>query len=835
MTKVKIKFKTFLLLFFIVAITFKISASPDRVVRITGQVFLDSNTNCIMDIGENGLPGVMVSNGYEIVLTDSQGTFNLTTVLDGNRFIFITRPNGFSTTTCFFYRIGKDYDQDVLLINFGLTPDARSAERNFSFLVTADSQFGNEEQKRLLIEEYREMNELSGEPAFLIVCGDLTGRGTLTQLEMYREVAAQITNMPCYNLFGGHDGKYAKGVRDISNYELKIGPPYYSWDYGNRHFVAFVSELDYLTPTVRARQAAWLERDLALQPKDKEIILACHTFPHKEILDRWSLQYNIRALVHGHRHENAVYTYNDIPFLITGPIRGGDWGTFTRSFRIIRFQEEKLTSELRVTGQNQRLEIVSPALNDTILHGKISLLINAYNTTTWIQKAECELRGPSGIKLPFSLTQSSDWSWQSEWDAKSSPPGRYEISVTVWDNTGASWHRHGKFFLLDQNPPEPRPGTDWPGLLRTIGANRTTPDKVIPPLTLSWIAPVDGDIATSSPVILGNTVYMGVEDEEIGWPKAGVVAIDAGTGERLWKTKTESIKNTVAVADGCIYALSVVGRVYCLDATTGAVLWRQETYESHSIYKVAKSACVVADGRIFAFVELGPLVCFDSDDGRELWRIPLNCGWIRQSAPTINEETVYIAENDRLLAVDIETGRQLWLYSKEIGSAISTPVIADGKVYINANTFHTFRASDGQLLWQASTPTGSKSGAFCPAVKDGFVYGGGATLVAMEAESGKKVWEHIPYLEPSSFARDKRQQLGRLSAPAISGDIIYIGSDSGYLSALEASTGREIWNYFIGVPIKSSPIISGNTVYIGAWDGNLYAFTSTKGGFNNKY
>jgi outer membrane protein assembly factor BamB len=182
------------------------------------------------------------------------------------------------------------------------------------------------------------------------------------------------------------------------------------------------------------------------------------------------------------------------------------------------------------------------------------------------------------------------------------------------------------------------------------------------------------------------------------------------------------------------------------------------------------------------------------------------------------------------MAVEAATGRERWRRSIPVGRSASTPAVVDGILYVNGNTFHACRASDGETVWTASTPPGSTFGVFCPAVADGVVYGGGATLVALEARSGGRLWEHSFRMEDAQARWNKRQQLGGMSAPALSGEVLYVGSDNGCLSALERATGRELWRYFLGVPIKSSPIISGNTLFVGAWDGNLYAFSASVDG-----
>ncbi|MBI2108968.1 MAG: AMMECR1 domain-containing protein [Parcubacteria group bacterium] len=72
------------------------------------------------------------------------------------------------------------------------------------------------------------------------------------------------------------------------------------------------------------------------------------------------------------------------------------------------------------------------------------------------------------------------------------------------------------------------------------------------------------------------------------------------------------------------------------------------------------------------------------------------------------------------------------------------------------------------------------------------------------------------------------------SAPAIDGDKIYFGSDSGYFWALNQNDGSVSWKYKVGLgsrgkSVFSSPAVYDNTVYFGAYDGNVYALDTKTG------
>jgi outer membrane protein assembly factor BamB len=67
------------------------------------------------------------------------------------------------------------------------------------------------------------------------------------------------------------------------------------------------------------------------------------------------------------------------------------------------------------------------------------------------------------------------------------------------------------------------------------------------------------------------------------------------------------------------------------------------------------------------------------------------------------------------------------------------------------------------------------------------------------------------------------------SSAVYSKGMIYFGSQSRYVYAVEAVTGEEVWSYETGAKIDSTPVVHEDTVYVGSSDSNLYAFNATTG------
>jgi outer membrane protein assembly factor BamB len=94
-------------------------------------------------------------------------------------------------------------------------------------------------------------------------------------------------------------------------------------------------------------------------------------------------------------------------------------------------------------------------------------------------------------------------------------------------------------------------------------------------------------------------------------------------------------------------------------------------------------------------------------------------------------------------------------------------------------------------------------------------------LIAVDAKTGHVVWA---------------KQLGRCTAasPAVGGGVVYQTlmdpspcpqhqqNAAGYLVALDAATGKELWRFRSGVT-ESPPLLVGRVVYFGSWDRKMYA------------
>jgi alcohol dehydrogenase (cytochrome c) len=158
--------------------------------------------------------------------------------------------------------------------------------------------------------------------------------------------------------------------------------------------------------------------------------------------------------------------------------------------------------------------------------------------------------------------------------------------------------------------------------LDQIDANNV--DQLVPVWTLS--TGVSG--GHEAPAIVNDGVMF------VTTPRNQVLAIDARTGDILWRYAHELPEGLVAFHDtnrgvalwgDMVYTATLDARVVALDARTGAVAWDTRVEENRNGYYMTL-APLAADGKIMVGVSGGELgirgfvVALDAETGGEVWR-----------------------------------------------------------------------------------------------------------------------------------------------------------------------------------------------------------------------
>ena len=284
-----------------------------------------------------GLEGVVVSDGYDCVLTDARGRYTLERKR-GVRFISVSTPAGYLPETAD-KTIPLDYQkvmEGCTHYDFNLVKNPLD-DSHHVFIVQADAQMNDSSQFTLYQKILDDINgyvkPLRGKVDLLgFDCGDITwDRPNI--IDGYISTVACL-DMPIYRAIGNHDMTH--GGRSFessySKFEEEFGPIYHSFNRGKAHYVildnCFFIDRDYLfIGYLDERTLSWLEKDLSFVPEDNPVFIFMHipaSFTKEIAFNKLNMDElaNCRGffellkghkthLITGHTHFNHNVCYSD--------------------------------------------------------------------------------------------------------------------------------------------------------------------------------------------------------------------------------------------------------------------------------------------------------------------------------------------------------------------------------------------------------------------------------------------------------------------------------------------------------------------------------------------
>jgi outer membrane protein assembly factor BamB len=116
------------------------------------------------------------------------------------------------------------------------------------------------------------------------------------------------------------------------------------------------------------------------------------------------------------------------------------------------------------------------------------------------------------------------------------------------------------------------------------------------------------------------------------------------------------------------------------------------------------------------------------------------------------------------------------------------------------------------------------------AFSDGWAQGNGTSAAALREVNGLSNLDSTTSKSTFQGVKWKFKTEGKIfSSPALVNGVVYVGSEDGYLYAINAGTGMLKWKFKTGGPLHSSPRIYQTTVYVGSFDGFYYAIDTDSG------
>jgi outer membrane protein assembly factor BamB len=324
---------------------------------------------------------------------------------------------------------------------------------------------------------------------------------------------------------------------------------------------------------------------------------------------------------------------------------------------------------------------------------------------------------------------------------------------------------------------------------------------------ISWKQPVPGK-GWSSPVFYDNNIYLttAVPAKEETTVSLRAMCLDAGTGRTVWDVEVFSPEASARIHDKNSHAsptpLVEGGRLYvhfghqgtaCLDLK-GNIIWRNRQLAYAPVHGNGGSPIVVDDALIFSCDGASEpfVVALNKNDGRVIWKTFRNSDARKKfsfSTPlsiTVNgQKQVVSPASGVICAYQPGTGREIWRVRYAEGySVVPRPVFGHGLVF--------FSTGFDRPVVMAVRPTGT----------------------------GDVTSTHVAW----TLAKSAPTTPSLLLA----GDELYLVSDGGIASCVDARSGRVHWQERVEGNYSASPLYAGGKIYFQNEEGTAVVIKAGK-------
>lgn len=228
------------------------------------------------------------------------------------------------------------------------------------------------------------------------------------------------------------------------------------------------------------------------------------------------------------------------------------------------------------------------------------------------------------------------------------------------------------------------------------------------------------------------------------------------------------------------------------------------------------------------FVQVQPntvfLVALQQQDGEEVWRVeigPFECKYSYGTSPIVHDGLVVLAHEHMgesfLIAVEAPTGKVRWKIPRiTLLTSYSVPCVYQPSggtpQLIFQSTAHGITGvdpSNGTTAWQIDV--GEERTIASPIVVANLIIatsgigGGGVDLAAIRPATSGNTRPKVVY--------NVAKSLPYVPTPVAYGDLLFLWSDGGVVSCLDAETGSVQWRNRVGGNYSGSPVRVGNHLY----------------------
>lgn len=416
-------------------------------------------------------------------------------------------------------------------------------------------------------------------------------------------------------------------------------------------------------------------------------------------------------------------------------------------------------------------------------------------------------------------------------------------------------------------------GSNWPQWRgptgQGISSEKNLPAVWSPTKNIKWKTPIAGR-AHSSPIVWGNRLFLttAIEGEVIPGAKAvkhmngdqeflhpdaigadkkhtfKVIALDSETGKVVWEQtafegapydnrhrKSSYAASTPATDGKLVYAFFGSEGLYAYDMK-GKLAWKADVGKYGTVGLGTGTSPVLWENLIILQCDedngaASFIVGIDKKTGKEVWKTPrkVQVGWSTPLLVTTAKRAELIAAGtEAIIAYDPATGKELWRHEGVKSNTIPSPVANNQMVYVSAGfpakiAMAINLGGSGDLadavVWKYAKGT-----AYVPSP---ILYGDylylqtdRGMLTCLDAKTGALKYEGGRVPIPATFTA---------SPIAFDGKILLTSEDGDTFVVKAGPTHEIIGTNSVGEPVYASPAVADGNIFIRG-EKNIYAIGS---------
>ncbi len=589
----------------------------------------------------------------------------------------------------------------------------------FSFALLTDTHISTS-NPRPMEDLQRSIADINQNPEieFVVVTGDLTESGDRASIEAIKAALEQL-HVPFYAASGNHETTWSEsGVMDFSRV---FGDSRFAFSHNGMYFIGFNSGpvIRMADGHVAPQDIAWLKHNLDSVSKagDTPIFVFTH-YPLKNgDVDNWYdvtdvlRQHNVQCVMGGHYHRNLLYDCDGIADVLNrSNMRGNDTIngysiiTVTDS---IRFHEKRIgqvmqqwlslpfgKKEYGVSDASLRPDFsVNKAYKQVKRVWHKSLRGGIYSTPVTDGKS---LFVGDDVGVMYSIDQktgATNWTFDTGMRIVGSPAvsdGVVVFGSTNYNIYGLDAKTGEELWHVATNQAVMGAATIHEGIAYIGGGDGRMFAIDIHTGKVKWTFDELKNYVLTRPLVYDNKLYFGTWDTHF-------YSLNLADGSLVWKWNNG--KSNPKLSPASVWPVAANGKVFitapdryftCLDAETGAEVWRTNEY------KVRETVGLSEDGKtVYSKCMWDTIVALDAtcDDVQLRWASHADFGYEHNPAmPLEKDGTLWVStKNGLLLGMDAQTGEVRWRH--KIGNSIlNTPLPLSGKDCI-------FTSSEGTITY----------------------------------------------------------------------------------------------------------------------------------------